>query len=104
MEGEEPNELATRWQISGPLDPSPRNAYSDRIEQLLQRAAELGKEANGARTEEERRTIDALASMCEGTARSFAHLQAFRAVLNDLNRKNIPIATEVADKRDGKEQ
>jgi hypothetical protein len=87
IEGEEPSAAASRWRITGPLNPPPQNAYSDRIEQLLQRAAELGKEANGARTEEERKTIEALASMCEGTARSFAHLQVFRKVLNDLQSK-----------------
>ena len=84
MEGEEPNAVAIRWRITGPLEPTTGNAYSDRIEQLLQHAAELGIEADGARTDEERRTIEALASMCEGTARSFAHLQAFRAILSDL--------------------
>src|ERR1700761_8598188 len=82
MEDEETNSATPRWRITGPLNPSLQQAYSDRIEQLLERAAELGKEANGARTDSERRASDALASMYEGTARSFAHLAAFRAMID----------------------
>jgi hypothetical protein len=79
----ETNSVATRWRIAGPLNPPPAYAYSDRIEQLLQRAAELAREANSAQTDGERRTVEALASMYEGTARSFAHLEAFRATVNE---------------------
>ena len=69
-------------------DPPQQHLYSVRIEQLLQHAAELGKEARNARADDERRTIDALASMYEGTARSFAHLQVFRAVLSDTSNRS----------------
>lgn len=72
------------YRVDDVSDAPKQHPYSDRIEQLLQRAAELGNEARDAETDEQRRTNEALASMCEGSARCFAHLQAFRTVLDDL--------------------
>ena len=71
-----------RWRIIGPLNPAPTLPYSDRIERLLERAAELDKEADSASTDDQRRTIEAFATLYEGTARSFAHLEAFRVAVN----------------------
>jgi hypothetical protein len=44
----------------------------------------LDLKAKGARTDDERRTFEILAKMYQGTARSFAHLEAFRAAASDL--------------------
>lgn len=54
---------------------------SDRVEKLRHHAAELAGKARSAQAEDERRTLEALAKLFEGTARSFANIEAFNAAV-----------------------
>jgi hypothetical protein len=70
------NDLPIVWHTASPTS-------SERVDELRLHAAELDLRAKVARTDHERRTFEILAKMYQGTAQSFVHLEAFRAMLDE---------------------